>query len=132
MTVDTKACAMCGGVQPLDDFHRQPTGPKGRHSYCKACYNERYVKTRTPATPEVRKRWNLARRYGLTPKQYDDLVESQGGVCAICEGKMERPCVDHDHKTGDVRGVLCHGCNLLVGALEKKHRDQAMRYLGLI
>jgi hypothetical protein len=39
------------------------------------------------------------------------MIEAQGGLCAICEGPLERPHVDHDHETGKVRGVLCFNCN---------------------
>lgn len=56
--------------------------------------------------------------YGLTESDFDNLFESQGKKCAICE--TENPtkkgwCVDHCHETGDVRGVLCDHCNLMLG-----------------
>lgn len=55
--------------------------------------------------------------YGITPAQYDALLRLQGGVCYICQRRprTKRLAVDHDHKTGEVRGLLCanneHGCN---------------------
>jgi hypothetical protein len=56
------------------------------------------------------------RQYGLTPADYDALLERQGGVCAICGAtqgsqRAARLFVDHDHTTGRVRGVLCQSCN---------------------
>jgi hypothetical protein len=60
------------------------------------------------------------RYYGLEATVYDQMYESQRGLCAIC-GKPPRSGrilnVDHDHDTGLVRGLLCHGCNWHLGAL---------------
>jgi hypothetical protein len=50
------------------------------------------------------------RRYGIGADDFDRLVEAQGGVCAIC-GRPDPEHVDHDHETGDVRGILCFNCN---------------------
>lgn len=50
---------------------------------------------------------------GFTAEAYDAMLEAQGGGCAICGNppKSRRLHVDHDHKTGAVRGLLCHRCN---------------------
>ena len=56
--------------------------------------------------------------YGLTESDFDNLFESQGKKCAICETETPTKkgwCVDHCHETGDVRGVLCDHCNLMLG-----------------
>ena len=69
----------------------------------------------------VRKEKYLKETYGLTLKEYDNLLEKQGGVCKIC-GKLnvsgQRLSVDHSHKTGKVRGLLCINCNLALGYLQ--------------
>lgn len=58
----------------------------------------------------------LRKRYGLTIEQFDLLVEEQMGVCPVCLGYLgDDPCIDHDHETGKVRGVLCRKCNLMLG-----------------
>ncbi|UJD20897.1 endonuclease VII [Mycobacterium phage Zimmer] len=52
--------------------------------------------------------------YGITPDEYWEIYEFQGGRCYICQranGKVKRLSVDHDHKTGIVRGLLCTMCN---------------------
>lgn len=53
----------------------------------------------------------------ITLEEYDAMLEAQGGGCAICgatesgHGRTRNLCVDHDHTTGAVRALLCHGCN---------------------
>jgi endogenous inhibitor of DNA gyrase (YacG/DUF329 family) len=62
----------------------------------------------------------LLRRYGITINEYDALLLAQNGVCAIC-GKpptRRRLDIDHNHKTGQVRGLLCEGCNRHIGFIE--------------
>lgn len=70
---------------------------------------------------------HLRREYGLTPQQYDELLEQQTGVCAVCEcpetkldHRTKRPrqlAVDHCHETGQIRGLLCQDCNQALGKL---------------
>lgn len=74
---------------------------------------------------EYRER-ELKRRYGLSQIDFDALLESQGGVCAIC-GKANwngrGPVVDHEHiPNGKVRGILCHRCNLAAGMIDDDPR----------
>lgn len=129
-TLPAKACKRCLEVKPLTEFHRQKSGPMGRHSWCSQCANAYYKERRPPATPEKRHRWNLSRRYGLTLAQFNAMRKAQSNLCAICETPMSKPKVDHDHITGKVRGLLCHRCNLLLSGLEDEtFRQRAMAYL---
>ena len=73
--------------------------------------------TKNP-TKEQRRRWNWATRYGLTAQQYADMMSRQNNLCALCQCPMERPVVDHDHLTGQVRGILCHPCNVKLPTVE--------------
>ena len=62
---------------------------------------------------EKHARWILA-TYGITAEEYQAIYEAQGGKCAICQratGRNKKLSVDHDHKTGEVRGLLCTPCN---------------------
>ena len=65
---------------------------------------------------------NLMSSYGITLDEYEILLNKQGGVCAICSQKESSKnnylCVDHDHKTGKVRGLLCTQCNHAIGKLK--------------
>jgi Recombination endonuclease VII len=69
--------------------------------------------------------------YGITVAQYAEILEAQGNTCAICKGtNMALPlCVDHDHETGKVRGILCTNCNLLLGRTEP-YLDAINRYMN--
>lgn len=60
---------------------------------------------------------NFGRLYGITLEEFEDLFAAQEYKCAICKTEPKKPCVDHDHRTGKVRGVLCSGCNSALGAL---------------
>lgn len=80
-------------------------------------------RTRKPGNREHLTRIGRRVRYGVTPEDYDRMFAEQGGVCAICgqpetatrRGIVRSLCVDHDHTTGVVRGLLCSRCNLVLG-----------------
>ena len=55
--------------------------------------------------------------YGITAKAYEQLLADQDGACAICRNKQKLLCVDHDHATGVVRGLLCRKCNAAIGLM---------------
>lgn len=106
-------------------------------------YRKNYKKTKAGidsnkkyrSKPEVKVRYEEYRirvRYGITTKEYWDLVSSQRGVCAICgENNGKKLHIDHDHKSGVVRGLLCGKCNRGIG-LFKDSTDlilKALKYL---
>ena len=81
------------------------------------------------ATPEGRALWaaysrkkNLKLDYGLTVEGYELRLLAQSGKCAVCgmAGNVggKRLAVDHDHRTGEIRGLLCNPCNLRLGWVE--------------
>ena len=102
------------------------------------------------ADPEVARRWRAANpdrvalherrkslkaRYGITIEQYDDLLRSQGGACAICGaakagGHTDTLQVDHDHLTGRIRGLLCFRCNRALGVIESARAPLYFAYLS--
>ena len=82
-------------------------------------------------------RMKYQRMYGITIEDYVRMLEEQGGRCAICRtdepgGSGSRFAVDHDHKTGEVRGLLCKNCNTGIGLLQDNVLilEQAIRYLN--
>ena len=126
-----KQCSRCLRVLAVVDFHKQPSGRFGRHSWCRSCANAAQKMSRAKhGRPPAKKQWNLRRRYGLTVQNVTDMRAAQGGMCAICRADMRRECVDHDHASGKVRGLLCHSCNIKLHVLDKwVHRDAAIAYL---
>ena len=105
-------CPDCQTIKPLEDFPRNRSGREGRGGYCKPCHNAKGKATYQRLYGGTRE-YHLRRRYGLTSADVDAMIEAQGGTCAVCPGKPEH--VDHDHKTGKVRGILCFNCNQALG-----------------
>lgn len=78
------------------------------------------------------RKWHLAKKYGLTPEQFESMLLAQNNVCAICSNRRKAMCVDHDHSTGEVRGILCRRCNALLGLIEDDtaRLARAIQYLN--
>lgn len=71
---------------------------------------------------KYRKEWKLLKRYGITIDGYRLLNEKQKGLCAICGNPNKNKrilSVDHSHKTGLIRGLLCQPCNMAIGLLKE-------------
>jgi uncharacterized paraquat-inducible protein A len=60
-------------------------------------------------------KWMRRKRYGLTQKEFEKILQDQKGRCAICEEMLDVPSVDHNHVSGEVRGILCRRCNSALG-----------------
>jgi hypothetical protein len=99
-----KWCPDCAAYQPVDSFALNRASRDGRGSYCKTHTNERNRAS------------HFVRTYGLTVNKVVVMTERQAGVCAICLRSLEgKPHVDHDHGSGEVRGLLCFNCNQGLG-----------------
>lgn len=106
VTSDEKVCPRCKKSQPRSDYQKRAadkeTGFVNIYSTCKSCTKEK----------------NMLRKYGMTLKQWEEMLEEQNGVCKIC---FESPnytsqyYVDHNHETGKVRGIICARCNFALG-----------------
>jgi hypothetical protein len=131
MGISEKRCRDCGETKPLSAFFTQKYGVGGRRSRCKACQKITTSAKRKAlwSNPEWRAKnrnhhrdYNLRRTYGISRAEYFSKLEAQGGLCAICglpetafkkksKTELRELCVDHCHKTGNVRDLLCHKCN---------------------
>lgn len=81
---------------------------------------------------------HLVKSYGITQAEYEQIYKDQSGLCAICGGLPDivkhgysRLVVDHCHKTGKVRGLLCNNCNSGMGIIGDtiEHLERALAYL---
>lgn len=100
-----------------------PDKPLTGNGLCKSCYYKKwYQKTpqRKAVYRKVNKAQKLKRQFGLTFEQWKKMFLAQFGRCKICGYKLKHiesyattgfTCVDHDHITGRVRGLLCNTCN---------------------
>lgn len=72
-------------------------------------------------TPEYRRNAILMSSYGINSDAYSEMLTSQCGVCAVCgrtpELNRKKLAIDHCHKTGEIRGLLCSSCNIGIGNL---------------
>lgn len=107
-----KICIRCKESKPLNKFENHPTAKDGKRNQCAACRYSIRVE-RDPDFRAKQRDWNLG-RYGITSKDYDDMMKDQENACAICKVQIKL-FVDHDHATGKVRGLLCHACNIILG-----------------
>ena len=146
-----KTCSKCGETKALDAYYAQRGGKDGLAARCRACvaayqaanpekvrarsatyYTKNRERVRASAASRRagnpdRRRGELLGRYGLTPEQFDGMLATQGGRCAICAtptpGGVGTWHVDHDHACcpgkgscgACVRGLLCQRCNMAQG-----------------
>lgn len=106
-----KTCTRCLETKPLEEFGTQAKTKDGHRYWCKQC-----VKWHTPIYGD----------HSCTRAERDALFEKQGGKCAACGMEAARAKetsnypfhVDHNHGTGDVRGLLCWRCNCALGMVD--------------
>ncbi|MDT3441697.1 endonuclease VII domain-containing protein [Pseudofrankia sp. BMG5.37] len=108
-----RVCPDCGERKPAAEFAAKKNAADGLHTYSRPCNNARSYASARRLHGSTRSR-ALLLRYGLTEQDVEAMVAEQRGLCAIC---VERPAahVDHDHRAGWVRGVLCFTCNVGLG-----------------
>lgn len=136
--VEKKTCNGCDIEKLASDFYRDAGIADGRSTICKICREkssqrwrennrEHYNATMRAYNKKHYKRLRL-QRYKLSLNEYEAMLIKQRGKCAVCEKNPggKRPLVvDHNHKTGMVRGLLCYGCNRLIAFLDN---PQALKW----
>src|SRR4030042_4253907 len=105
-----KRCSICKQCKTFNYFYESSTSKNGLVGACKKCLSEqRKEQRKTGHYDKVERRNLLKNKYGMTLEEYDKILEQQNGVCKIC-GKInlngKRLAVDHNHKTGKIRGLL--------------------------
>lgn len=115
----SKFCRKCGERKSFNLFHNQIASKDGKMSWCKDC-NEVQRKKWETSNPNYGRKKHLKAKYSMTEEQYNKILQEQNGVCAICStddpgGPWKKFKVDHNHKTGEIRGLLCQHCNVGLG-----------------
>jgi hypothetical protein len=138
-----KICKTCKVEKNLSEFYKYSRLKDQAYPHCKICTaiknkewyaanKERhatmsaswYKKNKTKAN-QKQQDWHYKSRYGVSYKKFLETAKAQNNQCAICSVDLvfdknckERAVLDHDHDTGENRGVLCNACNTGVGLLK--------------
>ena len=138
----SKICNDCKEELPVSHFHLRKNG-QVNSAYCKPCSRVRarsyYYRMKEEKPEQHQKKleqgskWkkdhrdtygrkaDLKKNYGITVEQYDELLDEQQGSCAVCQLECKtgkRLAVDHNHETGEIRGLLCSKCNMGLGMFQ--------------
>jgi len=121
-----KVCSICGETKWIGQFNRRLKEVDSLSKWCKDC-------------SKVRQKLTRLRKHGLTPEDYLKMYHDQEALCAICHkpekrlrgGVLTALAVDHDHKTGKVRGLLCIRCNTGIAMFDDNPKllKKAITYL---
>ena len=120
-------CSRCGILKHVSKYYPAKLNKTGLQYHCKVCENKNYKERAT------------LRRYGLTYKAYQSMVELQENRCLIC-GKLggsknnfgKQLGVDHKHDNGEIRGLLCYNCNMGLGYFNDspEYLSNAIKYIN--
>lgn len=143
MAKTKKYCTKCKKEKNLDHFANKRRYKNNTYCWCNDCvrkYQNEYKRQWRINNPEKSKaaqhKYRIAKRYGLTVKYWNQMFADQDGRCAICmipQDELNHTlCVDHNHKTGHVRQLVCKRCNMLIGVYEADFygfKDKIKEYL---
>lgn len=153
-TVISKVCTTCKKEKPLSTFNRRKKNTLGFDFSCKSCKKQyrienlckiqaahrKWLKSNPEKSYQIGLEWGrnnkdkirdnrLKKKYGIDSKKYQEILDSQGGSCAICRAPQSqytiRFAVDHSHVSNRVRGLLCMICNRMVcGSIDKRAKSK--------
>ena len=114
---EEKKCKACNTVKPLTEFHKDKRSKDGKTYSCKPCA----IATRKKYyCPKRSANYLREKKYGVSEEHWDLMIKRCDNKCEICgkENPHRALCVDHNHETGEVRGLLCDNCNVGLGKLQ--------------
>jgi len=130
-----KQCSKCGEKKLLSEYYRDKTNKSGYHTWCKVCKNNCHKKW-LRNNKNYHKNYDRVKKYGITFKEYNEILENQKFCCGLCgrpRSLFKRDFdVDHNHKTGYIRGLLCNYCNYRIMRHFKDNKNlikKIIRYL---
>lgn len=115
-----KECSICKEIKPYELFVKRNNRENAYQCYCKKCHND---KMRNSYNSNKMKDYDLKRSYGIDLEFYENMFKEQNGCCKICNKHInelnqkhkKNLCVDHNHETMKIRGLLCDKCNRGLG-----------------
>jgi hypothetical protein len=127
MNKNTWHCVVCDSDKSKTEFDVFGKVKKTRRSYCKSCaptyWKNRWLKNKETIARQNRNS-RLKTTFGITPEDYEKLSQKQNNQCLICKkdygnNKNKYLSIDHNHDTGEIRGLLCQKCNSAIGLLNE-------------
>lgn len=128
-------CILCKVDKPEEFFIKlRGTGLSPRCDTCRQKIHKAvraWQRNKGDQLGDYRSKYNRKYKYGLNPEDFDRLLDSQRGLCGICQTPISKPCIDHCHITGKVRGLLCYCCNTALGKFRESPEllQKALNYL---
>ena len=113
-----KSCRVCHEEKPLDGFYKNAARKDGHQTICKECEKAASRKHWHGMSTERRRDKHYKRFYDIGIEKVQELIDKQEGRCAICGDVLSHIHVDHNHSTGEVRGILCPSCNTGLGKMK--------------
>src|ERR1035437_595706 len=111
-------CPKCKKTKLLDEFNKDIHTAFKIAIYCREC-NKKRSNLRYVSNKDEHRNTQLKSDYKITLDEYNEILIKQEYKCAICgniKNGNRRMCVDHNHSTGEIRGLLCSRCNLGIGS----------------
>lgn len=146
-----KKCRNCKEEKVITEFYNDKYAVDGKEGRCKMCCDLKTLKWRKNSrahynktariwrknNPSSNRGYHLKKKFNLSINQYDHMFSQQKGCCHLC-GKHQNDCkrrlaVDHDHKTGKIRSLLCSNCNKGLGNFGERVEVlvKAVQYLSM-
>lgn len=128
MIEEYRRCRRCDVLQPIREFYQHSRNSAGRMHICRTCTKasaKRWRDENRERFIELRWRREIKTKYGITADDYERMLSEQDGRCAGCGSDSPGPRygrvfnIDHCHRTGRVRGLLCDDCNLALGRMNE-------------
>jgi hypothetical protein len=111
-----KVCSKCKVEKDKTNFQKRNDRPIGLRSWCRDCQRETDRESRKTDKGKKKYRKENWKKNGIniTYEEYQEKYERLKGCCEICNDKLPTLCVDHNHTTKEIRGLLCTPCNLAI------------------
>lgn len=130
-----KQCSACGKILSKSNFGPRKLNKDGLSGQCRNCRNAKRIKREAGRKEQLLKQGRenyFKSAYGLTFEDRAKIYVNQNGRCDICQDPvpLDKIAIDHDHKTGKIRALLCYSCNRnLAGVENKEFLKKALEYL---